>query len=392
MPLGISHEELFKWGGFSSVLTWDFEEMAKNCEQDLRGFGHGLMAYFIKAAMIDRQIPALLNTPVRELIVEDGTVIGVRAEHEGKDLYFKANNGVLIAAGGYDHDEEQARYWEDMPEWKTQIPPSVTGDNIVLGGDVGAALAGVPPANLACFMGFRIPGEEHEGVPLWRASFEGGCPHAIWVNRAGKRFCDETFYKDFQPACREYNGRVIDQLNYPPFLIFDQNFRDRYPAGTYMPGDPLPEKFAQQADTLRALAEKLGIDPDQLEATVERYNQLVDEGKDLDFGRGDYPWAIVMFGDKDYPNLVMGHINKPPFYGIRLRPAGVGVNAVGLKININGQVMNVRGKPIKGLYAAGNAAAQIEIGPGYNSGIANTRGVAWAYIAAQHAVNGDADL
>ena len=46
-------------------------------------------------------------------------------------------------------------------------------------------------------MGYHIPGEEHDGAPLWRASFEAGAPHTLWVNREGKRFCDESFYKDF---------------------------------------------------------------------------------------------------------------------------------------------------------------------------------------------------
>jgi 3-oxosteroid 1-dehydrogenase len=386
--IGISHEELFKWGGFSNIREWDFEEMAENAEKDLRGFGPGMMAFFVKAAVIDRGIPVYLETPACELVVEDGTVVGVRAEREGKDFYVRARNGVLIAIGGYDHDEKQARYWEDMPEWKSQIPPYVSGDNIMLGGDVGAALAGVSPANLACFMGFHIPGEEHEGVPLWRASTEGGAPHTIWVNREGKRFCDESFYKDFQPQCRNYDGRLMDQVNYPPILILDSNFREQYSVGTYMPGDTIPEEFACQAGTLRELAEKLEIPPDTFEATVERFNKLVDEGKDIDFGRGDYPWATKFFGDRNYPHPHMGHINKPPYYGIKLCPASVGVNAVGLKTDINGQVVNVRGQAVKGLYAAGNSAAQIDIGPGYNSGIANTRGIAWGYIAAHHAIEG----
>jgi len=180
----------------------------------------------------------------------------------------------------------------------------------------------------------------------------------------------------------------MDQLNYPPILIFDENLRERYPVGTYMPGDPLPKGFAEQADSLRELAEKLDIPADALETTIERFNGLVDKGKDTDFGRGDYPWATAMFGDRSYPHPHMGHINKPPYYGIKLCPASVGVNAVGLKTNINAQVMNVRGKAVKGLYAAGNSAAQIEIGPGYNSGIANTRGIAWAYVAVHHAIQG----
>jgi predicted oxidoreductase len=70
---------------------------------------------------------------------------------------------------------------------------------------------------------------------------------------------------------------------------------------------------------------------------------------------------------------------------VRLTPTNCGINAAGLKINKNAQVMSVRGEPIKGLYAAGNSAAHIDTGSGYQSGVANLRGVAWAWIAAHHA-------
>ena len=85
MPNGITHDELFAWGGFVNVLRWDFALMGKRYKQDLRGFGPGMMAYLVKAAMIDRGIPAFVGTPARELILEDGAVVGVRAERETRD-------------------------------------------------------------------------------------------------------------------------------------------------------------------------------------------------------------------------------------------------------------------------------------------------------------------
>ncbi len=383
---GITHEDLFSWGGLCGSLTWDYQKIATNTEADLRGFGPGMMGYFVKAAVIDRNIEAYVDTPVCELIVEDGAVIGVRAEKDGKDFFVGAKSGVVLAMGGYDHDEELAKYYEDLPEWKSMCMPSVSGDNFILGGDVGAAIASVPPGNLGLFMGYNIPGEEHDGKPLYRSSYEGGAPHALWVNRQGKRFCDETFYKDFQPRARIWDGCDQEQKNYPPFLIFDQNFRERYPFGTFMPGDNIPETLAAQADTPEELAEKLGIDAKQFVATIERFNKLVDEGEDKDFGRGRYPWGTKMVGDPSYKNPNMGHINKPPFYGVKLCPSSCGVNAGGLKTDLNAQVVNVRGKSIKGLYAVGNSAAALDTGAGYQSGIANTRGIAWGWIAALHAV------
>lgn len=154
---------------------------------------------------------------------------------------------------------------------------------------MGAQLAGVPSMNLGMFFGFQIPGEEHDGAPLWRASWEGGYPHAIWVNAEGERFCDEAFYKEYLPKVRHWDGKKQTQPNFPPYLIFDQNFRDKYCFGTYLPGMELPGAVVVQAATPRELAEKLGISADGLEATLKRFNGLADKAVDEDFGRGNYP-------------------------------------------------------------------------------------------------------
>ena len=385
MPNGITHDELFAWGGFVNVLRWDFALMAKRYKQDRRGFGPGMMAYLVKAAMIDRAIPAHVSTPAREILVEDGAVVGVRAEREGKDFFVRARKGVVLAAGGYDWHPELARYFEHLPEWQSMVPPSVAGDAWVMASELGAAIAAVPAQNLGIFFGYQVPGEQQEGKPLWRGSWEGGFPHAIWVNRAGKRFADESFYRDYLPKVRAWDGVAQDQPNFPPYLVFDGNFREKYPLGTFLPGQDLPEELVARADTLRDLAAKLGIDGAGLEATVERFNRFAVEGVDPDFARGTYPWAAMMTGDRSRPNPNLGPLDKPPFYGLRLRVAGVGVNAAGLKTNAQAQVMHVRGRPIPGLYAAGNSAAPLDTGAGYQSGLANLRGIVGGYLAGNHA-------
>jgi hypothetical protein len=263
--------------------------------------------------------------------------------------------------------------------------PNVEGDNLMLGGEVGAALAGVPNYNLGMFFGYRIPGEEHEGKPLWRASWEGGYPHALWVNRAGKRFCDESFYRDYLPRCRAWNGVDQRQPNYPPFLIFDQNFRDKYALGTYLPGQDIPEDLVARAETPRALAAKLGIDPAGLEMTLERFNSFAGGKVDPDFDRGSRPWAAMMTGDRAHPNPNLGPLDRAPYHGLALKPVGVGINAVGLKTNEHAQVVHVRGHAIAGLYAVGNSAAALDTGAGYQSGLSNLRGMAWGFVAGLHA-------
>ncbi len=385
MPNGITHDELFAWGGFVNVMKWDFGVMGKRYKKDMRGFGPGMMAYFVKAAMIDRGIPAMLETPATSLIVEDGAVVGVRAERGGKEIRIRAKRGVVMAAGGYDWNPQMARWFELLPEWQSMVQPSVTGDAMTMGGEIGAAVAAVPAFNLGLFFGYRIPGEEHDKAPLWRGSWEGGFPHAIWVNKRGERFADESFYRDYLPKTREWDGVKQEHPNFPPYLVFDSNYREKYPLGTILPGQDFPEGLIESGATLRELAGKLGVDADGLEKTVARFNGFANDGVDPDFDRGTYPWAAMMTGDRTRKNANLGPLDKGPFYGLRLHVASVGINAAGLRTNGDAQVIHVRGKPIDGFYAVGNSAAPLDIGAGYQSGLSNLRGMVGGYRAALHA-------
>ena len=228
------------------------------------------------------------------------------------------------------------------------VQPSVAGDGGPQLGPHHHRVAAVPAQNLGLFFGYQVPGEQQEGRDLWRGSWEGGFPHAIWVNRAGRRFADESFYRDYLPKTRAWDGVLQEQPNFPPYLVFDGNYREKYPLGTFLPGQDLPESLVARADTLRDLAGKLGIDGAGLEATVERFNRFAVEGVDPDFGRGTYPWAAMMTGDRTRPSPNLGPLDKPPFHGLRLRVASVGVNAAGLRTNAHAQVMHVRDRPIPG--------------------------------------------
>src|SRR5262245_38551333 len=170
MPPGIGHDELFAWGGLATITKWDFALMGKRIAKDIRGMGPAMMGYLVKAAVIDRAIPAHVETPVRELVVADGRVVGLRAERGGQPFWVRARKGVVLAIGGYDWNAKLARQYEQLPEWHSMCQPSVEGDNVVLGGEIGASLARVPCHNLGMFFGYRIPGEEHDGRPLYRAS------------------------------------------------------------------------------------------------------------------------------------------------------------------------------------------------------------------------------
>ena len=385
MPPGALHEEMYAWGGLAKVTTWDYELLGKRIAEDLRSFGPGMMGYFVKAAVIDRRIPAYVETPVRELLSDaSGRVIGVRAERAGKDFFVRARKGVILAVGGYDHNKAMARMFEQMPDWNGVFPAYLDGDHMVMGPELGAAIASVPPTNLALFYGYQIPGEEVEGRPFWRSSWEGGVPHAIWVNKQGERFCDESFYKEYQPQIRHWDGKKQEMPNTDIHLIFDGNYRERYPLGSFMPGQELPEGMVVVANTPRELAQRLEIDADRFERTLARFNANAEKGEDPDFERGSWPWAIRLVGDMDYKNPLLGPLDKPPYHAVRLRPVSVGINSHGLEWNLDAQVMHVRGRPIEGFYAVGNSAALLDIGGGYQSGTSNSRAITWGYVAGRH--------
>src|SRR3546814_3243875 len=88
-----------------------------------------------------------------------------------------------------------------------------------------------------------------------------------------------------------------------------------------------------------------------------------------------------MTGDPRLPNPNLGPLQKGPFYAVKIERVAMGVPTAGLPIDKESRVLDASDKPIPGLYAAGNSAAWLDIGGGYNSGIANTRSMLYGYLA-----------
>ena len=233
--------------------------------------------------------------------------------------------------------------------------------------------------------GFESPDERHPGtdLPLHRELSRAlGLPHAIVVNRDGRRFGDESFYGFLLRAVKERD--TAGQFpNYPCYLIGDNHYRTRYRLGD---AAEWPAGVAQ-APRLADLAVALGIDPGGLAADVAAFNEPADEGNDPAFGRGSLPYSRLRAGDPNQsPNPNLGSLREPPFWGLPLKLLGTGIYSTGLLINGNAQVLREDRRPIDGLYATGNAAAYVEQ-PGYVGGLANARAITYAYLAAGHAAS-----
>lgn len=215
--------------------------------------------------------------------------------------------------------------------------------------------------------------------------FERAQPHSIVVDKAGNRFTDEA---------QAYTTFVHDQYErqkttpaVPAYLIIDSRHRKRYPLAGLMPGST-PQKaldagLLTKANTLKELADKLGVDPEGLSRTITRFNAMVLRGVDEDYGRGGSAYDHFSGDPKYKPNPNMGTIEKAPFYAAEIWPGDLGTKG-GVLTDEFARALRDDGSVIEGLYAAGNCSASV-MGREY-CGSGSTLGPAltFAYVAVNH--------
>jgi 3-oxosteroid 1-dehydrogenase len=392
VPYGLTHEDIFHGGGMANMMNWDFNIMAERLACDERCAGPGLAAAFVKGAL-DRHIPMHTGVHVEELMVDGNRVVGVRGVKNGKDFYVKARRGVVIAVSSYERNPGYARTLGHQLNPVSMVMPSVDGAHLRLAGPVGARIARVPDVTM---LGFHVPGEEQEeGVPLWRGALPFlGLPHTIVINRAGKRFSNEAFYRSVYFALDAIDGSSQTHPNFPCWAVFDRQAREKYPFGSLMPGQEIPEGLGVKAESITELASRIGVDVQGLSGTVSTFNGYCESGVDLEFKRGTHPWGAMMCGDpRQTPNANLGPLTKPPFYAVPLqRMAGGGIASTGLLVDEHCRALGWDDKPIEGLYVAGNSVARTDNGALMQSGITNARGMTHGYLAGRHAAGSPSGL
>jgi 3-oxosteroid 1-dehydrogenase len=219
--------------------------------------------------------------------------------------------------------------------------------------------------------GWRVPGSDTFGNGP-----EYAMPHAILVDRAGQRFCNDSYWVDIVAR-----SLADDDRHLPFFLVWDEQHHRKYGLGDTAPGAAYPLGLVDSAATLEELAGALGIDPTGLAATVARFNEHAEQGTDPDFGRGSVEFINRFSGDPQHgPCPVLGPVREAPFHGMRMLFVGTGIGCSGVRIDGDGRVLDEDGAWVRGLYAAGSSAATTTFGTGYNSGMALSRGLTLAYL------------
>lgn len=324
-----------------------------------------------------------LESPVTKLLSEKGKVIGAEVEKDGKTILVTARYGVILAAGGFEHNQAMREQYLPQPttsDW-SMAQPNNTGDSFQLTKSLKAKLSLMNHA-------WWIPVVHVPGWPRPMGLFaERSLPGLVIVDKSGKRFANEAL------PYLEAGMAMYDKNVAPSWVVFDADFRHKYPFGPIGPGWGTPDKILPKRvkkillkkSSIEELAKEAGIDVDGLKETIERNNRFAKTGKDLDFQRGDLFYERYYGDERNAPNPCIAQIAKPPFYALPLYPGDIGTKG-GMLTNEDAQVLNGDDAVIEGLYAIGNNSASVMgdkyLGAGATLGPAMTFG----YLAALHAV------
>jgi len=357
--------------------------------KNLVGMGRALIAP-LRIGLREAGVPVLLNTALTDLYVEDGVVRGVyvrdtTAPEAADPRLIRARRAVILGCGGFEHNEQMRVKYQRAPigtEWTVGAAAN-TGDGISAAEKLGAAMDLMEDS----WWGPTVP---LEGAP-WFALSERNSPGSMIVNMSGKRFMNESM--PYVEACHHMYGGEYGQgpgpgENVPAWLLFDQQYRDRYIFAGLQPGQRIPGKWLEsgvivKADTIEELAQKTGLPVADLRATIERFNGFARSGVDQDFRRGESAYDRYYGDPTNKPNPNLGEITHPPYYAAKLVPGDLGTKG-GIRTDVHGRALRDDGSVIDGLYAAGNVSAPVMghtyPGPGGTIGPAMTFG----YLAALH--------
>lgn len=321
--------------------------------------GLGLIDPLYQAA-VKQGVNFKLGMRVQDLILNDkGRVIGVTATDKvGNKYEFTSKDGVILATGGYSQNKEMRQ--KSAPHLTSEMvstnQPGATGDGIIIATRHGADTTGM---NYVQVYPLATPGT---GALQGRARKMSGLDDVIDVNKNGERFVKEDARRDeFVAAIKKQPGGVVydisDSSIVKPLNSFNEDVETLVSIGRIY-----------KADSLADLAKQLSMPADKLEATVAEFNKMVEAKKDPKFGRKLFDRPIV----------------KPPFYATPRAPS-IHHTMGGLQISTNAQVLDKNGKPIPGLYAAGEVTGGIH-GSNRLGGNATADVLTFGRIAAKSAV------
>ena len=273
-----------------------------------------------------RKIDYRLYTRATEIIMDDGVAVGIKVVSPNKQEYSIYANAVILATGGYFANQEMVeKYDPEHAMFLTDVCIGADGSGMLMAEKIGAVLDYMGESNYHGLATVWGGGSRSLTLPAGN-----GC---IAVNAEGKRYVNEAGpYELLTKGTMEQDEA---------FCIMDQTLMnlDVIKADTGLSN--IVEMY-EVADTVEELAQKLGIDPAGLKATIEKYGQDVRDGKDTEFGKD--------------PQFMRGDFSTPPYYGVKSTVENH-TNHGGIVVDIENKVLDANEGIIKGLYAIGECSA-----------------------------------
>ena len=292
-----------------------------------------------------------LETPAKEILVEDGVVKGVVVVNASGEEIKVNSKAVVVATGGFGANPKMVKeeLGRNLGQDLFLFPiPGLQGDGCRMAWAAGAA-----KSEIVWEMAYCMPASIDADPEISRVF----CQPNLLVNLEGERFINEAIMDN-----TTFTGNAINlQTNHVAYSIVDSSIIKRYEKNgmdcvslvyPFFDLSNFNEKFmaAKEAgnpdlyygETLEELAEATGIDVQGLLDTVDEYNDMCDS-VDSKFNK---------------PNDYMRPLKKGPYYAGRMFPSGYGTLG-GIKINHRMEVVSTEGKTIKGFYAAGTDACNI---------------------------------
>jgi len=344
--------------------------------------GNALIARLASSALAEG-CELWLRSEAQELIVERGVVTGVIVQREGRLLRVQARGGVVCAMGGFaagklaaDHRPQVVAHHLSMS------PPTNDGAALRLGEAVAAAQGEGLAANFfwAPVSELRHANGERERFP--HLVTDRAKPGVIAVDPAGRRFVNES--NSYHHFVQSMFANDIGHC----WLICDAEAMNRYGLGLARPKPVdnaalITAGYLHRAASVPALAEVIGVDPQALQQTLERFNADARNGIDREFGKGNNSYNRYMGDPQHQPNPCLAPLTKAPFYAIRIHTGDLG-SARGLVTDANANVLNRSGAPIAGLYAVGNDMNSMMNGTYPGPGITLGPALTFGWIVASH--------
>ncbi|MCW1838855.1 FAD-dependent oxidoreductase [Prosthecomicrobium hirschii] len=345
--------------------------------------GNALAARLFKSAL-DRAIPIRERHAARDLIVENGRVVGLVVEGPSGPRRIGARRGVVLAAGGFPGSAAMRQALLPHADRHYSMAPAGNGgDGIRLAQGVGGRI-GTDNVGNAFWAPVSVM-READGTETRfpHLILDRAKPGLVAVDGTGRRFVNEAnSYHDFVEAmhlAQETRPAI------PAWLVCDAAFVRRYGLGLVRPGlRPLgrflKSGYLVKGETVEALARAMAVDPAALADTVARMNRYAETGTDPDFGKGSTAYNRYLGDAGHRPNPCLGPIRTAPFYAVRVWPGDIGT-AAGLETDPHARVLGADRQPIPGLWACGNDMNSIMAGTYPSAGITLGPALTFGYIA-----------